>query len=253
MSARSAASRQSIPTPYPGKVTTPPSSRPILAASKAYASEPPVIRERLRTVDLEEDDDEETRLRPASELVRKAPVSVEAIPPPAALPTISDVRAESSDALFDALYEVNFASSTWEAAAICAKALARALDARAVVVHAHDPHRGEILAVGAYGDGDLHVVGTSASSADDIVASAVLQMHGKVTMTLDGPFWSSAPQRWHAMGEPERLVAVPAFGRGHCVAIVEVLDPSERYAARIAHAATYVAERFAEFLVESAS
>lgn len=288
MSARSVAPRPSIPRPVArtseapsARPADPPSSRPILAARAAYANDPPVIRERYRTFDLEDADiveaiaapDELPLVRrrstpppapparkssappppPSSHVAPKmAHVDPVVVPPPAAVPKISSAP-DPTDILFDAVYELNFASSTWEAAGICAATLARALGARAVVIHTHDLERRELKAIGAHGDGDIDVIGMSGSSEDDLVASAVLCNQKSVTMKFEGELPRIAPKRLHAVGAPRSVVAVPAMAWGRCLAIIEIIDADERYDDRVADSAAYVAERFAEFLAENAN
>lgn len=174
------------------------------------------------------------------------------IPPPAAVPKISSAP-DPTDILFDAVYELNFASSAWEAAGMCAETLARALNARTVVIHTHDLERRELKAIGASGDGDFEIMGTSESADDDLVASAVLCNQKSVTMRFDGELPRMAPSRLHSVGAPRSVVAVPAMAWGRCLAIIEVIDADERYDGRVADSAAYVAERFAEFLADNAN
>jgi hypothetical protein len=288
MSARSVAPRPSVPRPVsrssaPPPPQPPPSSRPILAAKEAYTTEPPLIRERLRTVDLEDGDIVESA--PSSTVARKTtpppappvrktsapppppssmvvskqaqPAAPVAIPPAPAVPNIAAPRAGSApdptDILFDAVYELNFASSPWEAAGLIAETLARALNARTVVIHTHDLERRELKAIGASGDGDFDIIGMSGSAEDDLIASAVLCNQKSVTMKFDGELPRMAPERLYAVGAPRSVVAVPAMVWGRCLAIIEVIDADERFDGRVADSAAYVAERFAEFLTENAA
>jgi hypothetical protein len=287
MSARSEAPRPTIPRPAarssappPAPVVPPPSSRRVLAAKAAYAIEPPVIRERFHTSDLEDVDIMESvpsdelphamrRSTPppalpvrastvpppppsshvAPKMARLEPV---VIPPPAGVPKISSAP-DPTDILFDAVYELNFASSAWEAAGMCAETLARALNARTVVIHTHDLERRELKAIGASGDGDFEIMGTSESAEDDLVASAVICNQKSVTMRFDGELPRMAPSRLHSVGAPRSVVAVPAMAWGRCLAIIEVIDADERYDDRVADSASYVAQRLAEFLAENAN
>ena len=244
----------------------PPSSRRILAAKAAYASSPTVIRERMgSSVDIDDADIVESTPMPlarkattipppppSSHVAPKAKVDAVVVPPHDPLPKISSAP-DPTDILFDAVYELNFASSTWEAAGMCAETLARALGARTVVIHAHDLERRELKAIGASGDGDFEIMGTSGSVDDDLVASAVLCNQKSVTMKFDGELPRMAPMRLHSVGAPRSVVAVPAMAWGRCLAIIEVIDADERYDGRVADSAAYVAERFAEFLAEHAN
>lgn len=262
------ATRSSAAPPPASGVVAPPSSRRVLAAKAAYENEPPVIRERYHTANLEDSDIIEsvpsdelpmTMRRssppppPSSHVVAKmAGVEEVAIPKPAAVPKISSAP-DPTDILFDAVYELNFASSAWEAAGMCAETLARALNARTVVIHAHDLERRELKAIGASGDGDFEIMGTSESAEDDLVASAVICNQKSVTMKFDGDLPRMAPSRLHSVGAPRSVVAVPAMAWGRCLAIIEVIDADERYDERVADSAAYVAQRLAEFLAENAN
>lgn len=183
-------------------------------------------------------------------------------PPPAPAPAPVPAPAQSGprvtmsdpmDLLFDQMYELNYATSTWEAASVCASTLAKALGARSVVIHAHDLARRELRAIGAHGAGDVDILGLSEASDDDLVASAVICNQKSVTMNFGGELPRVAPKRLHAVGAPRTLVAVPAMAWGRCLAIIEIIDADEKYAARVADSASYVAERFAEFLSANAA
>jgi hypothetical protein len=146
------------------------------------------------------------------------------------------------------MYGLTFARSTGEAAELCAETLAKALGARAVVIHRHDLMSRELRAIGAHGDGDFDIIGSAEPSDDDLVASAVICNQKSVTMRFDGELPRVAPKRLHHVGAPRTVVAAPAMSWGRCVAIVEVIDADERFAARVADSAAYVAEHFAQFL-----
>jgi hypothetical protein len=136
---------------------------------------------------------------------------------------------------------------------MCAETLARALNARTVVIHTHDLERRELKAVGASGDGDFDIMGTSAKAEDDLIASAVLCNQKSVTMKFEGELPRMAPPRLYAVGAPRSVVAVPAMAWGRCLAIIEIIDADERYDGRVADCTAYVAERLAEFLAENAN
>ncbi len=155
---------------------------------------------------------------------------------------------DPTDLIFDGMYGLTFAKSTGEAAEMCAETLARALGARAVVIHTHDLMSRELRAIGAHGDGDFDIIGSAEASEDDMVASAVICNQKSVTMKFDGELPRLAPKRLHAVGAPRTLVAAPAMAWGRCLAIIEVIDADERFATRVADSAAYVAEHFAQFL-----
>jgi hypothetical protein len=146
------------------------------------------------------------------------------------------------------MYELEHAASSWQAASICAGALVKALGARAVVVHSHDLVRRELRTIGVHGDRVGDLLGGSDLSDDDLVASAVICNEKPVTMRFDGELPRLAPRRLEILGAPHTLVAVPAMAWGRCVGMIEVVDPDERVAARVADSASYVAERLAAYL-----
>ncbi|MBX3263591.1 MAG: hypothetical protein KF782_28220, partial [Labilithrix sp.] len=160
---------------------------------------------------------------------------------------------DPTDLIFDGMYGLTFARSTGEAAEMCAETLAKALGARAVVIHTHDLMSRELRAIGAHGDGDFDIIGSAEASDDDLVASAVICNQRSVTMKFDGELPRLAPKRLHAVGAPRTVVAAPAMSWGRCLAIVEVIDADERYAARVADSAAYVADHFAQFLCAHAA
>jgi hypothetical protein len=164
-----------------------------------------------------------------------------------------ETMSDPSEALFDGMYDLNYADSIWQAARLCATALGRALGARSVIVHAHDLTTRELRAIGVHGDGEFDVLGSSDGSEDDLIASAVICNEKAVTMRFDGELPRLAPRRLEMIGAPRTLVAVPAMAWGRCVAVIEIIDADERLARRVADSAAYVAERLAEFMSEQAA
>ena len=160
---------------------------------------------------------------------------------------------DPSEALFDGMYDLNYAESIWQAARLCAKALGLALGARSVIVHAHDLATRELRAIAVHGEGEFDVLGSSDGSDDDLVASAVICNQKAVTMRFDGELPRLAPRRLGMIGAPRTLVAVPAMAWGRCVAVIEIIDADERLASRVADSAAYVAERLAEFMSQQAA
>ncbi len=253
---------------------------------KAYKSEPPVIRDRAPSsheladddLDLVEEPVSLVRSRstpppppparassaPPAEPVAVAPPPPVAIapPPPVAVASPADDEPRSTiqtrqprpsahdplDVLFDGLYEIEFVDNAWQAADVCAATLARALGAKAVVVHAHDLVRRELRAIGVFGPGAHEVLGTIEPSEDDFVASAAICNQKPLSMKFDGELPRLAPARLGTLGAQRSLVAVPVLAWARCVALIEVVDADEIYETRVADAIAYVAERLAEFL-----
>lgn len=270
-------SRPPVPRPAVRKTAPPPA----IEIPRAYSDAPPVIRDRLPTLELADDD-----------LVLEAPVAARRSTPPPPPPSRSTVvpklegvvvpkiapmpvpkiaavaeapessvqlkprlpsMLDPSEALFDGMYELNYADTIWQAARLCATALGRALGARSVIVHAHDLSTRELRAIGVHGEGEFDVLGSSDGSEDDLVASAVICNEKAVTMRFDGELPRLAPRRLGMIGAPRTLVAVPAMAWGRCVAVIEIIDADERLASRVADSAAYVAERLAEFMSQQAA
>jgi hypothetical protein len=270
-------SRPPVPRPAVRK------SAPPVAIPKAYAEAPPVIRDRMPTLELADDDLVEAppvaarRSTPPpppptrSTVVPKLEGAVVPKIAPMHVPKIAAVaeaaapessvqlkpRLESmldpSEALFDGMYDLNYADSLWQAARLCATALGRALRARSVIVHAHDLSTHELRAVGVHGDGEFDLLGSTDGSEDDLVASAVICNEKAVTMRFDGELPRLAPRRLEMIGAPRTLVAVPAMAWGRCVAVIEIIDADVGLESRVADSAAYVASRLAEFMSEQAA
>jgi hypothetical protein len=213
------------------RTSEPPPSTPasVRDMPKAYASSPPVIRERDSSMVALKCQDRE----PAADA--------------------SSSPHDPADVIFDGLYEIEFADTSWQAAGVCAATLARALGARAVIIHAHDLVRRELRAIGVHGPHASAVLGTTEASDDDLVASAAICNEKPLTMRFDGELPRLAPVRLETIGAARSLVAVPVLAWGRCVALIEIVDADELYEARAQDAAAYVAERLAEFLSERAA
>jgi hypothetical protein len=229
-----------------------------------YATAEPIIRERKPALAIELGDDDVVEATP----LRKAMPPPPPVPLKVALASFDDVAsrivpaweesescaaiADPTDLLFEVLYELNFVHTATNAATVCAEALARALGARAVLVHIHDGDSGELRVIGVHGPRTMSLVNTTETIDDDLVASAASCNGKPVTMTFDGELPRSAPRRLRVIGVNRSLVAVPAMIWNRFIAMIEVIDPDERLAPRAADATSYVAKRLAEYLVERA-
>lgn len=219
---------RSVPPPAPPM-------RPSLAPPSAFIPPPPASH---------------VATRGTTQMAFPPPPSERSAPAPRS-PVVSIFRlsmTDPTDAVFDGIYGLSFARSWAEAASMCAETLAKALKARAVVIHTHELSTGELRAIAAHGDGDFDILGSSGSSEDDLVASAVLVNQKAISMRFDDGLPGIAPLRLHHVGAPRTVVAAPAIAWGRCLAIVEVFDADERFAARVADAATYVADHLAQYL-----
>jgi len=157
-------------------------------------------------------------------------VSIVPEPPPVSRVEVRRSRPESlldpTEVLFEVMYALEHVESSWQAASVGR----------------------ELRAIGAYGDHAVEILGSSGSSDDDLVASAVICNEKAVTMRFDGELPRLAPRRLELLGAPRTLVAVPAMAWGRCVAMIEIIDADDRYASRVNDAASYVAERLAAYL-----
>lgn len=258
------------PPPRPADSEPASGIRPAAVTTSLYANGGPVIREQKPALAIELADDdlvEEENVAPARPAMPPPPPPP--VPLPVALASFDDVAArivptweqeetcaaiaDPTDLLFDVLYELNFVHTATNAATVCAEALARALGARAVLVHMHDVDQGDIRIIGVHGPRTMALVNTTEKIDDDLVGAPVSCNAKPVTMTFDGELPRSAPRRLRVIGVNRNLVAVPAMIWNRLVAMIEVIDPDERLASRAADAASYVAKRLAEYLIERAA
>jgi hypothetical protein len=256
--------RPAIAIPLP----PPPDSAPTAADSEPDSGiRAAVVRDRKPVLAIELGDDdlvEEPAFHampppasapPAS--ASPAPAPPAPAPPPSASPARprfeSAAAADPTDLLFDLLSELELVATATNAATVCAEALARALAARAVLVHMHDAEDGALRVIGAHGPQTTALVHTTEVVDDDLVASPVSMNAKAVTMTFDGELPRSAPRRLRVVGVDRNVVAVPAMVWNRFVAMIEVIDPGEHLAPRAADAASYVAKRLAEYLADRAA
>jgi hypothetical protein len=247
--------KTSAPPPPAVRASTPPSAPPpapeshIALSGRTHVPTPPMAfpPPPVPTFDVGDHLNPATAPPPPVSMIRPASPPA-AAPAPVPAPVLRLSVNDPTDLVFDGMYGLTFARSMSEAAELCAETLARALGARTVVIHTHDLVSGELRAIGAHGDGDFDIIGSAEASDDDLVASAVICNQKSVTMRFDGELSRLAPKRLHAVGAPRTLVATPAMSWGRCLAIIEVIDADERFSGRVADAASYVADHFAQFL-----
>ena len=147
------------------------------------------------------------------------------------------------------MYGLTFVRSTAEAAELCAETLGMALGARAVLIHLQDLRRCEFRVIGACGNGHLDVLGFTSPGGDPVV-SALLSTRAPVTMSIGSLAPAAPPKRLQVVGAVHHVVAVPVLSWRRCLAMIEVVDPSECHPAQVIAAASYVANQFAAFLAE---
>lgn len=154
------------------------------------------------------------------------------------------------DVVREAIGELEFLDSASAAASICCSALALALGAKGVIIHAHDASKREIRVVAAHGPKSDALVGKAALVEDDVVASTVIVDAAPMTLTID-PIVGlprRAPERFKAIGASEAVLAFPAFVKKRVVAILEIIDPKEGARTAVEPAAEYAALQLARFL-----
>lgn len=232
-----------VPRPSPSSVRP---KAPTLIASPAPPSPgskfpPPRVRARAASViDLRDDDIVESSPSPA---VRRS------TPPPP--PRAKKARRDPLEVAREAIGELGYLATAAQAASVCAAAVAKALGARAVIIHTHDPRTSEIRIVGAAGAKSAALVGAAALVEDDFVASTVVWNKKPMKMFIDGTLPRVAPERMRAVGASRSLVAAPASAKGDVLAMIEVVDPEEKVAAKVEAVVDYAAKALAAFLAAS--
>jgi hypothetical protein len=148
----------------------------------------------------------------------------------------------------EAVGELEYFATPWQAAALCAQALAKALGARSVIIHTYDARTTELRVVAAIGTKADALLGASALVEDDFVGSTVIANKKPMAMVIDGELPRIAPERLRAMGAAKSLMASPAMAKGEVVAMIEVVDAGEVNAAVVEKAIAHVAAQLGAFL-----
>jgi hypothetical protein len=204
---------------------TPPASEPVLKALTEYRSEPPSIRD-LRTSAGGRDPGN------ADEIQEPPPSSSLLDPIPVVLVKMGDLAN---------------ASSLEHAANVGASALAKALRARAVLVHLHDVKSGETRVLGtdaATAKDSFNV--KEIPSGDEITASTITSAR-PLSLRFEGEP-NALPRRLALLGTERAYHCIPVtIDRGR-VAIVEVVDADPRFGSRVIDASELVADRLVPFL-----
>lgn len=195
---------------------------------------------------------------PISRIVPK-PMARASVAPPApikipshAAPKITLLRRDAFERVKEAVGELEWFATPWQAAGVCAQALEKALGARAVIIHTYDARTTEIRVVAAQGPKADVLLGASALVEDDFVGSTVVANKKPMALYIDGELPRIAPERIRAMGAAKSLVASPAIAKAEVVAMIEVVDATEANAAVVEKAIAHVATQLAAFLVATA-
>jgi len=144
------------------------------------------------------------------------------------MPKASIESLKRIHSLLESINKIRSASTAWQVAAGCATVMARTLDARGVIIHAHDPRARELRIIGVDGPNTEELLGSVAHADDDFVAINVLASGGTMRVRVDGELPRHSPPRLRAVGTSREVVAVPIMSAAGCVAIVELVDVDER-------------------------
>jgi hypothetical protein len=224
-----------VPTPAPRRVIPRPTVKPS-AAMATHCLPSALAGENPPALELSEDDLEE------------ADAAARSVPPPC-----STRRAlQAIDRLREDIGDLELLGTTWQAAGVCAAALAKAVSARAVFVHSHDIARSEIRVIGAHGPGAQDFLGSAADVDDDFVAATLIANGRPLTLTFDGSLPRLAPERLRQVGAERALVAIPVMSPGgasaSCLAILEVVDGDEASASATSELVMLVARQIGALL-----
>jgi hypothetical protein len=169
--------------------------------------------------------------------------------PPQAAPRITLLKRDALERVKEAVGELEWFATPWQAAGVCAQALEKALGARAVLIHTYDARTTELRVVAAQGPKADVLLGASALVEDDFVGATVVANRKPMARFIDGDLPRVAPERLRAVGAAKTLLATPAIANGEVVAMVEIVDASEANAAVVEKAVAHAASQLAAFLV----
>ncbi len=205
---------------------TPPASEPVLKALSAYASEPPSIRD-LRNLEIGENPDAEEEIQepppPSSSLLDPIPV------------------------MMVKMGDLANAASLEHAANVGASSLAKALRAKAVLVHLYEVKSGETRVLGTDATTAKDTFGVKELGADDVIASTVITSKRPLSLRFeDEP--NALPRRLALLGAERAYVCVPVTIDRQRIVILEVVDADPRFGARVVDAVELVADRLVPFI-----
>lgn len=173
---------------------------------------------------------------------------VERLPPPPRPLRIVPKR-DALDVVREAVGELEYLATVWQAAGVCGAAIAKALGASAVLVRLHDRKHNELRTIAVEPKRAHELLGTNDKTDDDFVAFAVVATGKPMTVSFDGELSHPVPERLKSIGAARSLVAVPAMTSDACVAVIEVIDASEALAGHVVEACSFVADQLASFIV----
>ena len=245
--------------PRPASVRPPAATLVASPAPPAKGSKIPPPRGRVSSVvDLADADIVEAKpapspsRKPISQVIAK-PVRASSVPPPIRIPAnpvpkVTLLKRDAVERVKEAIGELEYFATPWQAAGVCAQALEKALGARAIIIHSYDPSTTELRVVAAQGPKADALLGASALVEDDFVGSTVVANKKPMTMFIDGDLPRIAPERLRAVGAAKSLLSAPAIAKGAVVAVIEVVDAKADVSV-VEKAAGVVAGQLGAFLV----
>ena len=146
--------------------------------------------------------------------------------------------------LREAVGELEYLATPWQAAGVCAAALMRVLGARAVIVHTYDRKACELRAIAVESLAPTELLGAITDVSDDADLVRVVATGKASSVRFDGPTPRAVPDRLSAVAPKHGAVSAPAMAPEGCVALIEVVDGG----GRVADACAYAAGQLARFL-----
>jgi hypothetical protein len=134
-------------------------------------------------------------------------------------------------------------ATSWQVAGGCASAIADALEARAVVIHHHDPVASELRSIGAHGPKSGDLLGGTMKADDDLVVTVVLTNERPLMLRIDGALPRFIAERHRLLEASRSIDVVPIVGGGGCVAVIEIIDVGEGREEHVLKACELVAQR----------
>ncbi|MEO8799891.1 MAG: GAF domain-containing protein [Polyangiaceae bacterium] len=159
--------------------------------------------------------------------------------------------ADPIDVLFDAMEDLLSVETSVEAGAVCLASLVRAIPSRGGIVHFYDAELRELVAVYAIGPHAERLVLTRASESDSLIGAA-FRKHEPIVVNYRGPQAPRPTDRHAFLGVTKNVMVCPILDGPRFLGALELVDAMHPGGFDIAaqHAISYVADRFAGFLVE---
>ncbi len=154
------------------------------------------------------------------------------------------------DLLFDAMHDLVYFETAVEAGSYCLASLLKLLPSRAGLVHLYDIDTREFVTVYAQGPKSERLLLSRTPEADALLSMAMYK-HRAHTVRY-GEHGPARLERHELLGEAKSILVAPVLDGGRFLGAIELIDPEHEdgFDIRAENAASYVADRYAEFLVE---